>query len=723
MSTGCLPNATHTARSEGGRRVLLLLLSLGLLTGSCSGSTGGDADLPTLQDATADSEPPADLPRSDLAGEITSDASQDGTPDATPEASFDAGHDAPLDLHQDVTPDGETAVAEDAAQDSGVDLAADLSGDLLEDASFDAVTDVTTDVPWTDLAVDAGPDVLPECVDEDPAPCIGSGPDGLGGCKPVPLTGTPCDDADPCTGPDSCLQGKCQPGKALCECESDQDCSSLEDGDLCNGTLVCDLSEFPYSCEVAPGTVVQCPDAEGVDAFCFTPDCDPATGKCSLLPANTGKACPDGSVCTVGDYCTPEGCKSYFTADCDPATTGVLGTCDGALGCLFDAPLCGNKVLDPGEECDEGVPLPQGTCTGGCQKKDVQIVHPWQVTDMDVAYDGSLVVTSQDYQFGPRVQCFGPDRKAKGDPKLWLTLSDNLATNSDPPRVIVSGAGKVALAGWRHYTVKDLAQSRRLTVRFVNLDCTFASEPIQISEDFADEWWDMDIDDAGWSAVAWMHPLGHPRAKFFSPSGKEEAATPDLLGGECGFGVHTALSPIANGAIVTCQGHSNGIWAWTFDASGQLVASGVEVPGALGHSSWYDSHTVLASAGGHFLVVWADAPTNKVQYSLIGLDGSPVYTGVLFNIANPTPFCYDMYRWYDNKNNVVEGHFVVPFVNEGDCFAKDHHGLAVIPIASPAAPAILSLNERLQTITFDARGGTYILDKDWQVRANALALP
>jgi len=719
--------AARPRLSAAGRNLAQLSMALVFLSACSHGEKVTSADSAAGDEQSGDSAVTADAPLdaalTDISGDartggpeaIAADSDAAGGPDAQAEIVADMGPDVPLDSTQG-------SDSEPANDSEAIDVAQDVPA---EDAP---VSDVGGDVPaedapLSDVGGDVEPEVIAPCVDTDPDPCVGAVSDGTGGCQPLALTGVPCDDADPCTGPDSCLNGACKAGLPLCDCKSDADCAALEDKNLCNGTLVCDLSELPYSCVLDPDTVIQCPEASGPDASCFTPDCEPATGKCTLLPANTGKPCPDGDACSVGDFCTPDGCKSYFDAACDAGWPGVSATCDNVLGCLFDMPLCGNGKLDSGESCDEGAPKPGSLCAADCQPTDVKIDLPYEATDMDVAYDGSLAVASRDYQVGPRVQCFGPDRVAKGEPKLWMTQSNWNAKEGDNPRVVVSGSGKVALVGWRHYTVETVAQSRRVAVRVVKEDCTFASEPIQVSPDYVDEWWDMDIDDAGWSAVAWMGATGHPQLRFFSPAGVEELKAPTLDGGSCSLGIHTALSSIGNGGIVTCQDHSNGIWAWVFDASGGLAANGIEVPGALGHSSWYDSHTVLASAGGQFLVVWAEAALNKVHYVLLGPDGGLVHKGVLFDIVNPTPFCYDMYRWYNNKNSFVNGRFVVPFVNQGDCFAKDHQGLAIIPVDAPASPSILSIPQKLQTLVFDARGGTYVLDGGWDVLIDSVTMP
>jgi len=71
--------------------------------------------------------------------------------------------------------------------------------------------------------------------------------------------GSPCVDDDPCTVDSACKAGKCVGGAASwCACQQDKDCAKQEDGDLCNGTLYCDKTGFPYTCKVNAATVVKC---------------------------------------------------------------------------------------------------------------------------------------------------------------------------------------------------------------------------------------------------------------------------------------------------------------------------------------------------------------------------------------------------------------------------------------------------------------------------------
>lgn len=137
---------------------------------------------------------------------------------------------------------------------------------------------------------------------------------------PVP-NGTPCNDGDPCTVESACEvtgdKSVCKPGKASwCACQKHTDCVGLEDGDLCNGTLYCEKSVFPWRCRVNPKTVVTCP--AGKDKACHLFACDKKTGKCAHKPMTNGTVCNDGKDETIGETCQAGVCTpSGNTAKCE----------------------------------------------------------------------------------------------------------------------------------------------------------------------------------------------------------------------------------------------------------------------------------------------------------------------------------------------------------------------------------------------------------------------
>ena len=216
---------------------------------------------------------------------------------------------------------------------------------------------------WS-CVVDPGTVVL--CDPADDTVCVQNQcQEGSGECELIPInTGGPCDDDNPCTGPDLCFSGVCLPGPKICECQADEDCGSQEDGNLCNGTLICDTSDvdpLEWSCVVAPGSVVTC-DPTG-DTTCLKSKCVPATGVCTMQPANQGGGCQDGDPCTGPDLCDggvceagPDICACQVDWDCADQEDGNL--CNGTLVCDTSSQdvLDWSCVVAPGTvvTCDPG---------------------------------------------------------------------------------------------------------------------------------------------------------------------------------------------------------------------------------------------------------------------------------------------------------------------------------------------------------------------------------
>ncbi len=163
-----------------------------------------------------------------------------------------------------------------------------------------------------------------------------------GQCSLQPLKDTtPCDDGNACTTGDACAKGVCTPAATApeCVCTADADCAKFEDGDLCNGTLVCDKAK--KQCIVDPKTTVFCPS--GNNTQCAHNVCDAKTGKCAMTPANVNSACDDKQPCTVVDRCGADGtCKpGNDVCECGPhkpkvdcdATKGDGDVCNGTLWC------------------------------------------------------------------------------------------------------------------------------------------------------------------------------------------------------------------------------------------------------------------------------------------------------------------------------------------------------------------------------------------------------
>ncbi|MBM4344654.1 MAG: hypothetical protein FJ100_14915, partial [Deltaproteobacteria bacterium] len=275
---------------------------------------------------------------------------------------------APAGAGSPATADAQVSTDADIALDAAPPVDTDVDAPP-EDATADAAQSV--DVPQT---VDAAPDLpaAPQCqaATDCPAtgnPCVQPACTAAGQCATVSADGLGCDDGQPCTIAAYCKAGKCVAKlSAACECAADADCKTLEDGDLCNGTLYCDKLAFPFRCKVNPASVVTCDPAS--DTACSKSVCASKTGLCAPTPAEQAKqvctagkgcawhakepgevtatvACEDGNKCTTGDYCAggqcqagQDTCSCKSNADCADQDDGNL--CNGKQFCNLATGQC-----------------------------------------------------------------------------------------------------------------------------------------------------------------------------------------------------------------------------------------------------------------------------------------------------------------------------------------------------------------------------------------------
>ena len=236
--------------------------------------------------------------------------------------------------------------------------------------------------------------------------------------------GTSCDDGNSCTQGDACQGGQCKPGSDTCACKADVDCIAQDDGNLCNGTLFCDVSAG--KCKANPASVVNCPNVD--DIACSKNTCQVKTGKCAKQAVADGAACDaDGNTCTPADSCQAGACKAAANvcdcvtdSDClskedgdfcngtlycdktdnkckvNPATVVFCPTvddnpcqvnsCDGKSG------ACAQKVINEGGSCDaDGNPCTvKDVCKAGSCLADANVC-PCQVDgNCGAKEDGNL---------------------------------------------------------------------------------------------------------------------------------------------------------------------------------------------------------------------------------------------------------------------------------------------------------------------------------------------
>ena len=240
--------------------------------------------------------------------------------------------------------------------DATVDIVAD--DDLYGDAHGESVmgdgiitpTEVTPDTPDIEPA-DKLPDKCLEVTCDDSNPCTDD-ECVEGDCVFAPNI-APCDDGNPCTVNDTCQDKACVGEAVPCECQSDEDCDKLEDGNLCNGTLVCKQ----MVCVVNEATKITCPPTGNP---CTTNTCNTETGECELDVVN-GNACDDNDACTSGDVCADGLCNGLPVTcdDSNPCTDDecVVGMCQHPViaGCCLTAGNCYDDNPCTNDWCTDNV--------------------------------------------------------------------------------------------------------------------------------------------------------------------------------------------------------------------------------------------------------------------------------------------------------------------------------------------------------------------------------
>lgn len=215
--------------------------------------------------------------------------------------------------------------------------------------------------------------VVNDCNDLNPCTqdfCQPGHPEALPGshCVHLPLDGA-CDDTNPCTTQDACVEGACvgtpNPG-ALCS-----------DGDLCTEGETC---QEDGSC--GAGEARECFD----DNPCTLDLCDAAQG--CRFPPDVGEACDDDDLCTLSDSCDPDGLCVGTPRACQPDDQCVVGVCDPSDGeCVVTAKDCDDGNPCTNDSCEPAVGCVHTARSGGCDDGSL-------CTSGDVCVEGECVGTA-----------------------------------------------------------------------------------------------------------------------------------------------------------------------------------------------------------------------------------------------------------------------------------------------------------------------------------------
>jgi hypothetical protein len=143
-------------------------------------------------------------------------------------------------------------------------------------------------------------------------------------------------------------------GTTVCGCQLD--CTYTPDLTPCDDGLFCNVGE---TCDGAGACGGGSPNTCDNGVGCTDDSCDEVNDQC-VNTANDANCPDDGQFCNGDEFCDPvNDCSSTG----DPCLPGFI--CDEGLDECIEEAGCGNNIVEPGEECDDGAN--NGTTTCGCQ--------------------------------------------------------------------------------------------------------------------------------------------------------------------------------------------------------------------------------------------------------------------------------------------------------------------------------------------------------------------
>ena len=322
-----------------------------------------------------------------LAGCEGGESVKDSGADAAVEVLYDIAFDPAAELPKDLPAEAATELPAEVAQELPADVPEEVPADAGTELTPDDVVQEATeevapdaeDVPVADdlAAGDPAADIAPDGVEDEGAEAEGTtdlaGDEGAPDLAADGEEPVPCQDDDDCVAAwgqaPACHAHVCQLPEGFCV---DQ---VAADDDPCQDGLACTIGD-------------RC-----LDGACV---------------AGTG-TCDDGNACTTDGCAEPAGCTHVAVPD----QTGC-GTGRWCIGGFCEArPVCGDRGIGIGEECDDGDQEDLDGCDHLCQVED-----GWECTGEPsvckaVCGDGKVVSGQEDCDDGLRANLDGCDENCK----------------------------------------------------------------------------------------------------------------------------------------------------------------------------------------------------------------------------------------------------------------------------------------------------------------------
>lgn len=325
-----------------------------------TGDTGGDAATPDMaSDMGGDTGPDPALCGNAMIdpGEDCDDANTDDTDECKSDCTFSCG-------------DGELGAAE-------------LCDTAIADGMPGACPASCPATACTTATLQRGGTCLAECVFGDITACVDAD-----GCCPTACDETNDDDCAAVCGNGVVEAGEVCDGMCPTTCDDGVACTA---DSLMGSAATCDAV-------CANTAITACVDGDGCCAPGCTSlnddDCSDSCGNAIVEPPELCDGnCPALADCNDNDVCTADslsGSAQQCNAQCVNTPLGcVAGTMDGccAAGCNANtdgdcAAICGNGVVEPGEQCDDGGTAAGDGCDATCQSEAVATA--FRMSDLDL---------------------------------------------------------------------------------------------------------------------------------------------------------------------------------------------------------------------------------------------------------------------------------------------------------------------------------------------------
>jgi fibro-slime domain-containing protein len=169
-------------------------------------------------------------------------------------------------------------------------------------------------------------------------------------CVHQVLSNITCDDGNPCTLNDTCVNGQCSGILKNCDdnnaCTDDfcdinnGECVNINDNtNTCNDNDLCTINDRCESGQCASDQVI-CRDGN----ICTNDICNPMTGQCDYV--NNNMSCDDMDPCTVDDTCRNGQCIG-LPKNCNDYESCTIDSCDPING------NCINEILPDWTHCND----------------------------------------------------------------------------------------------------------------------------------------------------------------------------------------------------------------------------------------------------------------------------------------------------------------------------------------------------------------------------------